>query len=101
VANRAVAADQNDLMERRTDAALFEQPEQTFDRDIHHIVGSFFAGCEVQDVRDSVHGLAHQASIRDAAANDFDASAWFQKAVMTKSPDAKRPIAGSMEECGP
>ena len=54
----------------RTGAALFQQPEQSFDRHIDYVVGSFLAGGAVHDMRDAVDGFADHGAIRDVALDD-------------------------------
>lgn len=47
MADGTIAAQQNELLERGTDAALFEEPEQALYGDVHNVFGSFLAGCAV------------------------------------------------------
>ena len=80
----SIAADQDDLSEGRAGAALFQQPEQALDRNIHHVLGSFLAGGAMQNVRDLLHGGAHSRPIRDASLDYIHPIFGLQKAVMTQ-----------------
>ena len=80
----SVTANENDLLEIRTGAALFQQPEQALDRNIHHIVGAFLTGRAMQNVSDTSHGRVHNSSVRNTSADHLDALIRLQKAVMTQ-----------------
>src|SRR6185437_4281086 len=48
MSDRAVSAEQEKLPKRRIAAALFEEPEEAFNRHIHDIVRSFLARCAMK-----------------------------------------------------
>src|ERR1700730_1171425 len=79
-----VSANQDDLLERRTEAAFLEQPEQALNRNIHHVVGSFLAGRAVQHVSNASHGLSHDFPIRHAALHNYQALVRIEKPVVTQ-----------------
>ena len=79
----SIAADQDDLFESRAAAGLFQQPEQTLDRDIHHIVGSFLTGGAMQYVRNALDGCMHNGPIRDAALDNLQPGSGLQVPVVT------------------
>src|ERR1700730_2033618 len=79
-----ISANQDDLLERRTEAAFLEQPEQALNRNINHVVGSFLAGRAVQHVSNALHGLSHDFPIRDAASHNSQALVRIEEPVVTQ-----------------
>jgi hypothetical protein len=55
-----IAADENKLLKRGTGATRFENPKQTFDRHIHDLIGSLFAGRQMIDMRHTYHRFFQQ-----------------------------------------
>ena len=47
MADAGIAADQDELLEGRADAAGLQQPEQALDRHVHDLIGRFLAGRQV------------------------------------------------------
>ena len=84
VSHGGVAANQNNLLERRTAAALFQQPEQALDGDVHDLVRSLLAGRAMQNMSDAAHGPAHCFAIGDASLRNFQARPRLQNPVMTE-----------------
>ena len=66
-----ITANQNKLLESWADTALFKQPEQAFDGDIHGVVRSFLAGGAVQNVGNAIQRTAHCVTVRDIALDHF------------------------------
>ena len=81
--HRGIAANQDELLEGRAGAALLQQPEQAFDRDIHYLVGTFLAGGAMHNVRHALHGRLHHRPIGDASPNYFQSLFGRQNAVVT------------------
>jgi hypothetical protein len=79
----SIAADQDDLSEGRTGAALFQKPEETLDRNIHHVMGSFFAGGAMQNVCNFLQGGVHDRAIRDTSLDYLQPIRGGQKPFMT------------------
>ena len=88
VADRRVAADQDELARGRGFAEGLEQPEQAFDRDVHHIVGRLLAGGEVEDVGDIGHRRLGRGAIGKAAAHDVDPRRRFERSAMAEGAQA-------------
>src|SRR4029077_10270224 len=84
MAQRGIASDQNNSLERRTGAALLQKPEQTLNRDVDYRLRSLFAGSAVQNMGDSLHGPAHHVTVRNAPLDDFQPAARLQGSVMTQ-----------------
>jgi hypothetical protein len=89
VPHGGIPADQYDLLEGRTAAALLEQPEKALHGYVHDIVGSLLAGGAMEHVRDSLHGLAHCMVIGNASLHDFQARTRLQEAVVAQGTDAQ------------
>jgi hypothetical protein len=73
MSDRAIAANQNELLEGWADTALFEEPEQAFNRNIHRIIRRFLTCGTVQDVRDSMQCFVDGVAIGDVALHNFQA----------------------------
>ena len=55
----SVATNENDLLERRTGAAVFQQPEQALHGHIDDIVWRFLAGRAMEHMSNTGYGLVH------------------------------------------
>ena len=84
VAHACVATNKDELFEGATFSAGFEQPEETFDCDVHDAVGSFFAGGQMEDVGDAVHCCVDVVLIGHITACNFEAVLWVDYAVVAK-----------------
>ena len=82
MADRSVAADQDELLERRPGAALFEQPKESLNSNVDNIVGRFFARGAMQYMRNAIQGSAHHCTIRNIALDNFQPRARIQKSVV-------------------
>ncbi len=80
-----VAANQNKLLESWADAALFKQPEQAFDSDIHGVVWGFLAGGAVQNVRNAIQRTTYGVAVGDAALDHFQPFLCRQYPVVAQS----------------
>src|SRR5208337_4796876 len=63
MANRAIAAEQDDLLESRACAALFKEPEKPLHANVDNVVRGFLARSAVQHMSDAVHGLSRDTTI--------------------------------------
>ena len=99
MAHRAIAAEQDELFEGRADAALFQQPEKTFDRHVDHIVGRFLAGRTMDDVRNAGHGLAHGIAVGNISLKNFQSRSRFKQPVVTQCTNAHILHRCQAEEC--
>ena len=97
VPHAGVAADEDELPKRIARPALFEEPEQPLDRDVHDAVGRLLAGRQVQDVRDIAQGIVNEGAVGNAAAHDFEAIAGRQQALMAQGAD-DRVLAARVRE---
>jgi hypothetical protein len=84
MADRTIAADQDELTEGVAGAGLFEEPKEAFDGDVDDVVGSFFAGGTVDDVGDAGHSAADHVAIGDVAGDDFKARVGIERAVVAE-----------------
>lgn len=79
-----IAPDQQDPLKGIVRPAFFEKPEQSFDCDIHDVVGRFFACCAMDHMRDTLHCCVHNLAIRNGAFHDLKAIVRFRYAVVTQ-----------------
>jgi hypothetical protein len=80
----SIAADQNDLLKRATDAAFFQKPEEAFDRDVDNVVGGFFAGRTMNDVSNALHGGTYSVAVRDASSDNLQPLVQLWEAVVAQ-----------------
>jgi hypothetical protein len=92
MADGAIATDENKLAEGLARAALFEEPEETFDGNVDNIVGSFFASGAMNDMSDASHGAADDVPFGDIASDDFEAIVGTEGAIVAES--ANRDVGG-------
>jgi hypothetical protein len=85
-----VPADQNELLKCRAGAAGFQQPEQALDCHIHDLVWRFLAGCQVENVGDTIHCIFYNFAVLNGAVDGLYSFVRFEFAVMTQCPNRKR-----------
>jgi hypothetical protein len=85
-----VAADHDELLECGGGAAGFEQPEETFDRHIHNLLRRLFDGCEMQNMRDTVHCFFDEVAMLDGAVNVLNAWVRGEFAVVAQGANDER-----------
>jgi hypothetical protein len=66
-------------------AALFEQPEETFDGDVDYFIRRFFAGGAMNDVGDAGHGAADDVAVGDISGSGFEAIVGVERAIVAES----------------
>lgn len=88
VSHSGIAANQTYSLKGVAGAAFFEQPEQTLDCDIHHIVSCFLAGGAVNDVSYSFHRRPHRVAVRNVSFHSFQAAVWLGNPVVAERSDA-------------
>ena len=83
-----VTADQDELTEGLVCTAFLQEPEQTFDRDVHDLFRGFFACGQMNHVGDAFHGFVYKVSIGNVSRNDFKAGSLLEKPIMTQGSNA-------------
>ena len=83
-----VTADQDELTEGLFCTAFLQEPEQTFDRDVHDLFRGFFACGQMNHVGDAFHGFVYKVSIGNVSRNDFKAGSLLEKPIMTQGSNA-------------
>ena len=79
-----VTADQDELTEGLVCTAFLQEPEQTFDRNVHDLFRGFLAGGQVNHVGDAFHGFPNKFSIGNVSRNDFKPGPFFEKTVVAQ-----------------
>ena len=77
VPHGGIPAHQQELAQRRARAAFLQQPEHALDGDVHHFVGRFLAGGQVQDVRGTFDSAPHVVTVLDGSRRDLQA--WMRR----------------------
>ena len=98
VADAGVAADEDELLEGLALPAGLQQPEQPLHRDVHDVLRRLLARREMQHMGDAGdRALGHRA-LGDRAADDLDALARRQPAVVAERADAVIGMSGIAEQ---
>jgi len=72
------------ILKRAADAAFLQEPEQAFNCDIDHTIGSFLAGRTMNDMRNSLHGGAYCVPVRDTSPYNLQLLMRFRHTVVTQ-----------------
>ena len=84
MSHRRVTADQDELTEGVVCTAFLQEPEQTFDRNVHDLFRGFLAGGQVNHVGDAFHGFPNKFSVGNVSRNDFKPDLFFEKTVVAQ-----------------
>jgi len=93
-----VPSNEDELIKRAASSTLFQQPKQSFDRNIHHLVGSFFAGRAMNDVSDSLHCGAHRFAISDVSLYDLDPLMWLGNPIVAEGANGNVFVTGRVKD---
>ena len=85
MADRVVAADQDELLKGLGCPAFFQEPKQTLHRDIHDLFRRFFDMGHVHHVSHALQAGARGFALREVAAHDFDPLLRGDQPVMTQA----------------
>ena len=87
VADRVIAADQDELLKGLGRPAFFQKPKQALHRDIHDLFRRFFDMGHVHHVGHALQAGARGFALRQIAADDFDPLLRGHEPVMTQRAD--------------
>src|SRR5688572_17846126 len=93
-----IATNQDELLKYRAFPTALQQPEQTFDGNIHNSVRGIFTGCQMQHMSHTTQRLIDNAAFGNRAAHNFQSRMRSHSTIVAQCPHDKMLKSGICQQ---